>query len=433
MKMRKLAGFLLMATLGVSMFAGCGNSAASEESSSEDKVLTMMMCATPTDPSTKTFQEIADEYSETNDLGYEVEVQYYENEQFKTKLTTLMAANNVPDIFQTFELAYLKPFVEGGKVYEVGEALNKDLEWKDTFTEGVFDPVTYDGKIYSIPTEKSVAVMFYNKKIFKDNNVEVPTTYDDFLNVCETLKNNGVTPMTLSVTDAWIPAQFVQQLSTGIGGMKLYNGVLDGTVKWNNESHVEAALEAQKMIDKGYFKENFMGLSTEESQKTFKEGGAAMYYMGSWDVPNLLDEETSSIKDDVGAFVMPAKNNENSNIPVASLNTCLSISENSKNKEAAVDFLKFFTSQQNQEKMLYRLGRIPAIELDYDTAKVSGVADDILKISESSVGLTPWYDRAFGAGEGTEFNNKCQSIFGGKDPVSQFNDLEKFAQDNKNR
>ena len=176
-----------------------------------------------------------------------------------------------------------------------------------------------------------------------------------------------------------------------------------------------------------------MGLSTEESQKTFKEGGAAMYYMGSWDVPNLLDEETSSIKDDVGAFVMPAKNNENSNIPVASLNTCLSISENSKNKEAAVDFLKFFTSQQNQEKMLYRLGRIPAIELDYDTAKVSGVADDILKISESSVGLTPWYDRAFGAGEGTEFNNKCQSIFGGKDPVSQFNDLEKFAQDNKNR
>ena len=34
MKMRKLAGFLLMATLGVSMLAGCGNSAASEESSS---------------------------------------------------------------------------------------------------------------------------------------------------------------------------------------------------------------------------------------------------------------------------------------------------------------------------------------------------------------------------------------------------------------
>ena len=67
------------------------------------------------------------------------------------------------------------------------------------------------------------------------------------------------------------------------------------------------------------------------------------------------------------------------------------------------------------------------------TIYVSGVADDILKISESSVGLTPWYDRAFGAGEGTEFNNKCQSIFGGKDPVSQFDDLEKFAQDNKKR
>lgn len=436
MKIKKLASFLLMTTLGVTMLTGCGSSGSSSQtggSASTEKTLTMMMCATPTDPATKTFQEIADEYSKTNDKGYKVDVQYYENEQYKTKLTTLMAANNVPDIFQTFELAYLKPFVEGGKVYEVGEAINKDSEWKKTFTDGVFDPVTYDGKIYSVPTEKSVAVMFYNKKIFKENNVEVPKTYEDFLKVCETLKKNGVAPMTLAATDSWIPSQFIQQLASGIGGMKLYNGILDGSVKWDDESHIQAAVEAQNMINKGYFKDNFMGMSTEESQKTFKEGNAAMYYMGSWDVSNILDKDTSKITNDVGAFVMPAKKPENSNIPVASLNTCLSISQNSKNKEVAVDFLKFFTSKQNQEKMLYDLGRIPAIKLDYDESKISPLAVDVLKVSESSVGLTPWYDRAFGAGEGTEFNNKCQSIFGGKDVATQFKDLQKFAEDNKSR
>ena len=54
-----------------------------------------------------------------NEYGVTIQFDFYENEQFKTKLTTLMASNAVPDIFFTWELSYLQPFVEGGKVADI--------------------------------------------------------------------------------------------------------------------------------------------------------------------------------------------------------------------------------------------------------------------------------------------------------------------------
>ena len=159
-----------------------------------------------------------------------------DTENFTPSLTTLMASNAVPDIFFTWELSYLQPFVEGGKVADITSYLEEDQEWKNSFADGTLDLLAYDGKNYGVPTQKSLCVMFYNKQLFEENGVEVPTTYEEFLDVCQTLKDNGVTPMTMCGTDAWIPAQFVQQIAGGMAGDQLFTDVCDGTEPWNNET-----------------------------------------------------------------------------------------------------------------------------------------------------------------------------------------------------
>lgn len=149
------------------------------------------------------------------------------------------------------------------------------------------------------------ALCFIIKK-FEENQLSVPTTYEEFLNVCKTLKNNQVTPMILAATDSWIPAQFVQQISNGIAGMDLYDGICDGTRKWNDPAHVEASKEVQSMIDQGYFQEGMLGMTAEEVQSQFKQGKAAMYFQGAWDASTILDVNTSTITDCVGAFTRDA-------------------------------------------------------------------------------------------------------------------------------
>ena len=58
---------------------------------------------------------------------------------------------------------------------------------------------------------------------------------------------------------------------------------------------------------------------------------------------------------------------------------------------------------------------------------------DVLNISNAQVGLTPWWDRQFGAGEGVEFNNTCVAVLGGEDAQTAFDSLQQFAEDNAGR
>lgn len=443
MKLKKILGAFLLVALLMTTLAGCSASPidSSTNSSSSDGTtaaaaaagtkITAMYVGTESDAVVKYYKQFVDDFNNTNDLGVTCEIQFYENEQFKTKLTTLMAANDVPDVFFTWELGYLKPFVDGGKVYDMTDLLNADPDLKNSFKDGVLAPLTYDGKVFALPTQTTVATVFYNKKIFAENNLKVPTTWDEFIQVCDTLKAAGVTPLDIPCPDAWIPAQFVQQLVDGIGGMSVYNGLLDGSVTWNNDSHVAAGKLVQTLINAGYLQDGFLGMTSEEGEKLMKDGKCGMYYMGSWGISNLTADD-SSIKDDVGAFAMPAYDSKNNNISVGSVDSSMAISSQTKNPEASFALIKAWVSQKNQETLLYEAGRIPATKLNIDNSKISPLMADCLDISAKTVGLTPWLDRAFGAGEGVEFNNACQSIFGGEDPQTMFDDLQKYAQDNAN-
>ena len=58
---------------------------------------------------------------------------------------------------------------------------------------------------------------------------------------------------------------------------------------------------------------------------------------------------------------------------------------------------------------------------------------DIIDITNESKGMTPWWDRQFGAEEGVEFNNTCVAILGGEDAQDAFDALQEYAEDNADR
>ena len=60
--------------------------------------------------------------------------------------------------------------------------------------EGLIDNYTYDGKQYCVPLNVVYWVMYYNKQVYADNGLEVPTTWDDLMSNAQTLVDNGVVP-----------------------------------------------------------------------------------------------------------------------------------------------------------------------------------------------------------------------------------------------
>ena len=349
--MKKFTVCLLIGAMAASMLTGCGSNGGSSDSSdskadSSSETMTIMMNGSDSDAFMEGYRKIVDGFNESNEYGVKVEIQNITNADYKTKLTTMMASDSEPDIIFTWPLGYLENFVNGDKVISIQKYLDEDEDWKNSFNGGILDPLTYDGEVYAIPTQQSTAIMYYNKAIFDKYGLEVPTTYDEYVQICDTLKENGVTPVALASTadDAWLVSQYIQQLSDGIKGEDLFNSIKDGTGKWNDEGMVEAGKLFQEEVNKGYFEDGFTGVSREEAQLQFANGQTAMYFNGCWEISNLDKKENAAEAENISCFLMPAVNEEYAGVEVGSVDTSYAITKNCKNVDAAVALLKYTTN-----------------------------------------------------------------------------------------
>lgn len=93
----------------------------------------------------------------------------------KTRLKTVAAANEMPDLFVMWPDAMTKEFVSGNLLQPINEFLDSKPEWKNNFIPGAFDGYTVDNKVYSVPMNLSpTSFIYYNKAILDQYHVSVP-------------------------------------------------------------------------------------------------------------------------------------------------------------------------------------------------------------------------------------------------------------------
>lgn len=432
--MKKMIALALALAMCLSL-AACGGSSKSESGeqggSGDGTVMSLSVSGTESDAFTQGIKDLVAEFNANNEYGVTIEPEFQATSDYKTKLSTTMASDAEPDIFFTYELSFLGNYVNGDKVVDLQEYLDADEEWKNSFNGGVLEQVTYNDHVYAIPFAQSVAVMYYNKDIFAQYNLSVPTTYDEYCRVCDTLVANGVTPVALASTsdDAWLVSQYIQQLSNGIAGYELFDSLNKGVGKWNDPAFVEAAQKFQQEIDKGYFEKGFTGVGNDEARAIFQNGQAAMYFNGTWEVPNLDSEEMCAIAGSVDCFAMPASKSEYNNISMGALDGSFAISKNCQNVDAAIAFLKELTSDKWEGTLLYDYGKLPSTGMEIDESKISSLCANVIKVMNEQQNLTAWFD-CMDTDLGNEFNNCGVAISNGDDAQTTYDGLQTYAEAN---
>lgn len=116
----------------------------------------------------------------------------------KAVLASRMQGGDPPGTFQVHGGSELNSgWVAAGKM----EPLNDLYEaegWNDKFPQDLIDLVSSDGSIWSVPVNIHRGnVLWYNKKVFDDNGLTVPTTFDEFFAAADALKAKGITPLAL--------------------------------------------------------------------------------------------------------------------------------------------------------------------------------------------------------------------------------------------
>lgn len=157
-----------------------------------------------------------------------------------------------------------------------------------------------------------------------------------------------------------------------------------------------------------------------------------MFVMGSWAVGSV-EAADSKVQGKIGIAKFPTfeggKGDLNTWLGQPSYN--LVIRANTKNKDAALEYIKAWTSNEVQTKLAEENGDIPAVNVKLDKDKVPAVAQDLQKEMSDMKGMFIFYDVGLGAKIGDEYNTTIQAILAGQAPEEAFQSLEQFTQDNK--
>jgi ABC-type glycerol-3-phosphate transport system substrate-binding protein len=243
-------------------------------------------------------------------------------------LRTMQASGNFPDVILEAEMVAATP----GLLAEVPD---------DVIAQ--FDPATlavYGGKYITIPNMKQLRMQcYYNKADFAALNLREPQTWEEFLNVCQTLKGAGKVPLIAGGTgDVWATGEPYWISAANPVLMDAYpnfNADLKaGKVKWNNPVLVDTLTQWQNLIKSGYYHPGCMSFSYSQAAAEFQNGAASMMIDGSWAAAGFDAAGNTNF----GVFAMP--NHKNLKTYCAAV-SYWGVSAQSKNKEAAFAFVKY--------------------------------------------------------------------------------------------
>ncbi|MER2107195.1 MAG: extracellular solute-binding protein [Solibacillus sp.] len=403
--------------------AGCSNSNESETASDGEKVVEFMHLWPP--GSSKTQNEIVEsvvEKYEADNPGVKIAIEYLENEQYKDKIKVLSSSNDLPDVGVTWAAGYLQPFVEGGLVTDLSDVLATD-NLKDQFVGGTTEAYAFDGKTYGLPIELNIAPVYYNKEIFAQNNLAVPTSFEEFVNAVKTLKANGVTPIALGNKDGWTGSLWYMYLADRIGGKTLLSDAIAKKVSFEDPKLEQAAKDFQLIAELGGFSKGTNGLSNDEAKIEFLNETAAMYLMGSWELPNFTtsDETTQEFKDKIGYFNFPSY--DGSATPdswIGGPGIGLFVAESSDVKDEAKEFVRYFIDEWGKQSFT-KAGVIPATKVDTSALDLPQMNLDILNDLNKAENITLYADVQMPASAAETHFDLLQSLVSGDITPEAFN------------
>lgn len=437
MKIKKILACILTLIMTVSLLAGCkgkdkeaSNGGDSNGEVEEIKWMFWDDLTATEDLISLGYAKVLERFNETYKGKYHVTPITTNLEEYDTKLNALIAAKDTPDVFICNPGPNLTQYVESGVAADLTDILqNQEKEWYDSFTEGIFERLIYDGKIYAVPTNFAAALVFYNTEMFKAAGVEVPTTFTEWIDVCQKLKDAGYTPIACSAGTAWCLSMIAGYLCDRAGGPDNLKGVNEGTLDWTSESFITAG---EKLVELSkYFQETAAGDSNDQATAMFYNGEAAMLVQGSWAI-GQMNGANPEIEDKCGVFNFPALEGGADPHRMIVKTDNLVMSSTTKHQEAAIALMKCFTDETAQKYTAEVGGKIPVINVDFDKEKAPAQLSYVMDILSESTGTLGFYNESLASVEaGDTFDNAMVDLFlGSLTPEQAFQQVQDFYEEN---
>lgn len=323
--------------------------------------------------------KLADAYEDEHpNVTIEVEVI---GDDYTDLLKAKAASGDMPDIFMTGGFNEIKSYQE--YIADIS-----DQPFVENISDAALSAVSLDDKVVGFPVQMSGYGVVYNKAIFDEYNLEIPTTVSELKSVCETLKENGVTPFTNQFRDDWLLGQLFNYGFANMDDTKGFIEKLDsGEAKMADSEEIQDLMNVLDLMLE-YGQEKPLDASLNEAESMFALGESAMMFEGIWTYDTI---KQISPDIEVGLFALPITDNAEDTVMATNVNGVLHVSSSSENQDVAEDILNWMvTSDAGRDILLNDCQIIPAFkEMDFEGSNT--LSSDVLTyITDGKTGIWSW-------------------------------------------
>ena len=218
----------------------------------------------------------------------------------------------------------------------------------------------FDGKVYGVGNELEFVGVYYNQDLFGKLGLQAPTSYEDFVKVCEALKAAGKVPIAFGDKDGWPAFHIFSMYMNNMLGKEKLDKLLFGNDSWDDPAIVAGIkaffVDANKA---GYLIPSTTAVNYDDSKNLFVSGEAGMMATGTW----LIADITDNAKFKPGWFFMP-KAGGGDPLPPAGMGSGYFISAKSANQDAAKKFISFLFDPANAKYWAEGMNAVPPVKFD---------------------------------------------------------------------
>lgn len=273
--------------------------------------------------------------------------------EYDAKLNLALQTGTGPDIAYSRRL----PGKRTQTLIEAGLYLPIDgLVDLSNFSETILKSITYEGKVYGVPFAVQVIGIFYNKDYYDKFGLSEPRTWGELVENARVLKENGITPFFIPGREAWALAMQHAMCGVSVLGPEWIHKLIKGETDFLDPKFIEL----NKLLNdlKVFYQDGFLANSTVDQDAAFAFGEAAMVFYGIWGYQNW---KTYNPEIKVGYFMVPPLREDQKPYAYVYMDGALAMTSNVRNKEDALEVLRFCATPEYGTIFAHVTYNIPAV------------------------------------------------------------------------
>jgi multiple sugar transport system substrate-binding protein len=229
--------------------------------------------------------------------GLDVKINTVDHNSYQENFNTYIQQPD--DVMSWFAGYRMRAFASKGVVGDISDVWSNLPDMSEGFKNA---STGLDGKQYFVPLYFYAWGIHYRKSLFEDNGYDIPTTWADFIALCDQMEADGITPLAAANDGRWPQMGMFDMINMRTNGYDFHVSLMGGNESWTDDRVKQVFANWSELLP--YYQPDVNGRTWQDAATALGDKSAGMYLLGNF-VTSNFDATQQEIIDDIDFFAFP--------------------------------------------------------------------------------------------------------------------------------